>query len=322
MLLCSTGDGGGCRVLFADPQDFARELPGLLKVACPSVAARPARPVNWHVASIPDGSGQLRVPDGWQVTGGQKGMVDVTGPHGSSANLGTWAPIMTPAAVQGMPITPQMVVAPYCSPEDALEQVVPRMMAAVAAQGFAVPTLQNVKVLEKQALDWFTAPGTAGGDAKLIFWQADCTLAGQTAKAYSLSLIYTAPIDMTQWLYYSSSVTAPAEHFAEDLPLLLGIWQSWKVDDRVFAERLQNAANSMRQVGEIIRSTTDNRTRAQEHANAAWDHVIRGDWPVEDTQTGRRADVDNMDLNLVVENLNREAGYARYREVPFNELGR
>lgn len=321
MLLCSTGDEGGCRVLFADPQEFAQELPVLLKAAFPNGARRQAKPVNWQTVSIPDGSGQLRVPEGWRITGGQKGMVDVSGPHGSSANLGIWAPIMTPAAVQGMPVVPpQLVVAPYCAPEQALEQVVPRMMESAAAQGFAVPTLRNVKVLETQALDWFRAPGAAGGEAKLIFWQAECTLAGQTGKAYSLSLIYTAPIDPTQWLYYASSVSAPAERFAEDLPLLLGIWQSWKVHDRVFAERLKNAAERMRQVGEIIRSTTEYRTRVQDNANAAWDHVIRGDWPAEDLQTGRRADIDNMDLRLVVQNLNRQAGYERYREVPFNQL--
>jgi hypothetical protein len=66
---------------FDSLQTFAQTLPALLGLAG-SGGQDPARGLNWQVEFFPDGSGQIELPDGWQITFAQKGMVSAAGPQG------------------------------------------------------------------------------------------------------------------------------------------------------------------------------------------------------------------------------------------------
>jgi hypothetical protein len=50
-----------------------------------------------NTVPLPDGSGSLRLPAGWQIGSAVKGMVSAGGPEGS-VDLGIWFTVFTPQA--------------------------------------------------------------------------------------------------------------------------------------------------------------------------------------------------------------------------------
>jgi hypothetical protein len=100
------------------------------------------------------------------------------------------------------------------------------------------------------------------------------------------------------------------------LPTLARIWGWWKTDDRVFQERLQAAIRSMKETNQIVRDVNDYRTKVQDHANAVWDHYIRGTDTVENTATGERRIVDSASVDGLLQKENAKG--ASLRRVPID----
>ena len=146
-------------------------------------------------------------------------------------------------------------------------------------------------------------------------------VAANVRPAEGVVLLLSNPVGYGTWMYYASSVTSSIEGFQDNLPLLMRIWGSWKVDDRVYMERLNSAANSLKRVGQIIREVGENRRDAMDRSTKAWDHYIRDTWTYEDTSTGRRVEASN-DVDKLLDSMNRAEGYNRYRAVPFAELNK
>ena len=83
----TVGAGGGAvGFAFDSPRTIAQSLPRLMQLAGgpgggPGTTL--AHTLNWREVPFPDGSGWMRLPDGWQITFAQKGMVSAMGPHGA-----------------------------------------------------------------------------------------------------------------------------------------------------------------------------------------------------------------------------------------------
>ena len=122
------------------------------------------------------------------------------------------------------------------------------------------------------------------------------------------------------WLLYTSYAASRVESFAQNLPILIEIWKSARTAQWVVNEALESAMNSLRDAGEIWRRSTQNRERAEQRIHDKWTEVFRGTRIVEDTQTGRRGDVDLAWSRDFVRKLNEREGYGRYREIPLWQL--
>jgi hypothetical protein len=292
--------------LVADGAHAARARRGA-KVAPRRAAAKPAarlRPVP-----LPDGSGQMRLPAGWKITGANSGMVSAEGPEGN-VDLGIWFQVYTPQAAAMLYARPP-IVAPYTEPARAIRVVAEQVWAVSARQG--MPRGRWVRLIDQKPTPW------ANGKAAFVHFEYE--IAGH-GRFQSVALAAMMPLGDGSWIAYSSSVAAPSARFARSLPVLQEIWASWKVSDHVFRQRLTNALNSMKETHRIYQQVNRDRQDAQDRSNRAWSHVIRETWVYEDRETGRRYEVPHAQLRAHIERKNRAAGYERYHEVPYRDLNR
>ena len=99
---------------------------------------------------------------------------------------------------------------------------------------------------------------------------------------------------------------------------MMKIWASWKVDDRVYQQRMQQALASMHETSSILQSTIDNQMHAYDNTNYAMDMVIRGNWPLENTETGERQEFSQNTADAL-EKACQDKGLP-CRQVPINQL--
>lgn len=308
-----TPRGQAVVVVCDDPARFGQSAPGLLAAAGGAVmpasagaqqAQAPIDPASlqWVPVTFPDGSGSMRLPQGWTVTSAANGGVDANGLQGA-VSLGAAFQVYTPAAAQGLYVRPPLI-ANYADPATALQSIMPQLYAASGGQ------IRITRIVEQQPTEY------PGGQAAFVSYDTEAP--GQQWR--SLSLVVCAPVNNELWMYYMSTVASPRDQFARNLPVLMECWKNWRISDQLMAQRLRKAVETMKETNEIMRQTLADRSKTYDNINTAWGHVLRGDWPVEDTRTGERADVSNTYLKPVLESLNKAAGEERFREVPTQEL--
>jgi hypothetical protein len=132
-------------------------------------------------------------------------------------------------------------------------------------------------------------------------------------------ILGTVNMDGT-YLYYESMGNTRPECFAQHLPTLVRILDSAQTAGHVLQERIQGAAQSLREARDIWWQTTQSRNQAQERMNTNWTEAFRGTRIVEDTRSGRWHDVDLAYSADTVRRLNEREGYPRYREIPLRDL--
>lgn len=276
---------------------LAPGLPGFELAARGSGGLPPMRRVE-----LPDRSGTIELPEGWRLVAGQKGSCDVAGPRGETLSLGAAAPVWTNpmARVSGL------FVAPFSEPVTALKTLSPQIAAALTRAGQPAPRL--LRVIESQPIR------SPLGRAALILYESD--LGGR--RYLSLALVITSVTGAEQWMYYYSGATAPAEHFARQLPLLRAIWESFSVSPGELQRRMDEAVQSMQETWGMLRDAQSNATRASLNAAEGWDQVIRGVQTIE-PRSGFRAEVPHDKTQQWVDRLN-ETGTGRWRVVPMAEL--
>jgi hypothetical protein len=323
--------GAGARVVVVmdEPARLARSAPQLLAAAdaaSPPAAAQAPNPyANLRWMRVPFGTGQVQLPEGWQIVGQHQGAVDIVGPRGEVASLGAASQVTTPQTAQywaarGLP--PQTYVAPATgNPVDAFRSVQPQIERFTASRGGPVVRLTNVREAERILFGNFNAALVASDGIGSI----------GNRPYRKLSLVAAGGVMANgNWLYYNSEVYAPTELYPQALPVLLKIWNSWTVDKSVLMERLVSAAKSMRETNEILRSTQANREASQDRLSAAWGHHLRGTVVVSDSNTGRQSTEwlyqpgpaangvgleHNRHMSTVVRDANAAAGYERWQVV-------
>ena len=196
----------------------------------------PQRPVALQQQTTPDGKAAIGVPPGWRISGWGNGAVDVAGPQGQMVDVGIYLPIFS-APTYGGPI-PGAVYLPFIADPAqavrAVSEVQGRQAMARGGQGFT-----DLEVVEGVA----TPPPTGSGQAAYMFVRS--RLGGRPHLHFAL--VNTAPIDQRSWAYYYSTVAAPDGVFQRDFALMLNVWRSWSLNQQMLRDRMQDAANKMRQ---------------------------------------------------------------------------
>jgi len=260
---------------------------------------------------LADGS-TIGIPQGWRVVASVKGAVDVGGPNGEMISLGIALPVYSQAPpvlnIPGMPAN-SLLTGPCCDPVRAMMAITPQISAVAEKNGGE--SIQLVRVLDSKP----TESPVNGGQAAFIF--ADLNIGGRPSQQFSW--VMAAPTGYGQWVYYSSSVTAPAAVFTSQVPTLLAIWNSYSTNPGVFAERMDNAIKSMNQATASVLSAARESSRVREAASERWDQVIRGVDTIQNTRTGRTYQVDNAAARDLVNGLN-ASGNGNWKVLTLDEL--
>ena len=319
--IATVGGGVGTMGLaFDSPQTIGRTLPRLLQlVGGPAGScAPPPAPDTWQTVGYPDGSGQLQLPAGWQITGSHKGMVSAKGLHGSVYSS-LWETAYTPAgaaevahALQGI-ASPPLTVAEPTNPIAVLQVKWGKTAAQLQQQG--KPAMRLTRILE--AAPQPVTPGLANVTLIVLEFEYERAL----FRGLVQLILSTVGAGGT-YLYYESMGNTRPECFAQHLPTLVRILDSAQTAGHVLRERIQGAAQSLREARDIWWQTNQERSQAQTRINANWTEAFRGTRIVEDTRTGRWHDVDLAYSGDAIRRLNEREGYPRYRDIPLRDLNR
>jgi hypothetical protein len=315
--------GGGAGTLgfaFDSPATFAQSLPRLLQLAAPLLGPSgqdPTPALNWRIAPFPDGSGQMELPDGWHYTFAQKGMVAAMGPQGIIERAVTTQVMSRAGAARIATMYPPNLrwPGPVLDPTDPVSAFVgvrTHSAAAIAQRSGQAPE-RILRVIEALPVA-IRAPGLT--HAAYIDYEIE---RGGVWRGLAL-VILGAVMSDGSWMFYETYVSSPTQSFAQNLPVLVRIWNSALTARHVTQERLDNALNSLREAGEIWRQSTENRNQALNRMHNNWTEAFRGTRVVEDTRTGTRHDVSLGYSAEIVQRLNQQEGYDRYREIPLRDL--
>jgi hypothetical protein len=318
MIFVGIGDKGGAVTVVFDAADAP-----IKNLAALAAAAQAPAEIKWEDARLPDGSGSIKLPTGYRITGAANGAVDVVGSGGQSIELGLAYPVTTPEAMRAFqqqqiavgirPQPPTVPVAPYpTDPVSALKELIPIFSSKIQAAGGAPVALE--KIIESAP-----AQGLPGGKAAFIHLTSVQGKGDKAVRFHTLALVSYGVTGAGQWLYYTSYVTAPEATFARDLPVMMQVWSSWKVSDAVLQARLKKAMDDMKSAGEMIKQAQAHASKVRSNANADFDEMIRGYRTVEDSETGERHEANLGWVDDVVAKMNENAGYERYKEIPLRD---
>jgi hypothetical protein len=201
------------------------------------------------------------------------------------------------------------MMGPYLTPVPAFSFFVNYFTRVNLQQGLNFNNIPG-RVLESREVP---APMPGGRGAYLL---QEISSNGKPTKAFAL--VYTAPNLMTGWTLYTSYVSAPAEYFDREFGDMMRIWGSWKVDDRVYIQQMQQTLESMNATRSILAGGTERQMHAYDNLEESMDLIIKGEERVENKTLGGRADVYTQDTDAVL-GACRSRGYD-CRRVPFDEL--
>jgi hypothetical protein len=281
MGVATQGNQARAVILFDASRDFANSVNRLVMVATGGGGA-PAANVQLTRVNFPDGSGSIGLAPGWELKFAGQGAADIKGPQPGT----------------GMSIGANLIV-PYTSddPAQALQ-----IMAQQAAQ-------QQGKNIRLTIIDTKPTPWQ-NGNAAFIHYRT--LMDGQSMDYFGLFAI--TPYDGSQVFFYTSYMQATTANFPQVLPVGLKIWGSWSVNPAVFAERLNKAAQSMRETSAMLSSTNANRQHAYDGINAGWSQYFR-DVATLEANGGDRSEVDASFASRVV-----QKDPNNFRIVPPSEL--
>jgi len=294
--------GGAVAVIFDRPSDIARSFKPMARqlAGAPGPGGPAPRPVPLQQQTTPDGKAAIGVPAGWRISGWGNGAVDVAGPQGQTVDVGIYLPIFS-APTYGGPI-PGAVYLPFIAdPGTAVRAVSEVQGRQAAARGGMAIT--DIEVVERVP----TPPPTGSGQAAYMFVRS--RIGGRPHLHFAL--VNTAIIDQRSWAYYYSTVGAPDGVFQRDFATMLNVWRSWSLNQQMLRDRMQDAANKMRQTSEILRSAARGQSEAFDRANKGFDYYLQGVEVLEHTPTGARGNFDRDYADAVV-----RADPTKYRLVP------
>jgi hypothetical protein len=265
-----------------------------------------ATPQNWQRQTGGDRSAALNLPDGWKVDAITKGIVAVSGPHKEYVELGYTFFINTvrlPGSV-GM-------VSPYLEPVAAFAFSVRANSTVTGFDGITVHQTIGRLIASKSV----PAPMQGGKGAYLL---QELTVNNVLYKVYAL--VYTAPLPMAGWTLYTSYVAAPASVFDSEFGDMMRMWASWKVDDRVYQEQIQQTLQSMAETRAILSDTSSAQRQMQDADNMfiATDNLINGETSMMNSTTGTSQNVYSQNSANYLQACKNQG--MECKAVPFNQL--
>lgn len=251
-----------------DPSQFRTAASGAAAPA--EVALQPRR--------LDDGSATLALPPGWQMIGA-KGAVLTRGGDGNSgfafATAEFWGPSSMPYFDSSR--LPGVILAPYVPPVDALLT----LMSKYGSRDF--------RVLQRSA-----DPARAGAVSAGLKRRAEVETAllafsnenGMRCRGY-YEVIGTRPMPSGQWGILYFAVWAPEASFDRDLPTLLRIAASYRIDERWAADYIaRGIENLKRQMARTSQMKADTARSAREASMAAFQERSRSNDYIDYKRTG------------------------------------
>ena len=294
-------------MMFDRPQTFAASYSRLAKALAPQMPKSSGSnggevsTANWTRQTMGDRSAAATLPPGWHMTDCVNGAMDIVGPNKQVMALGLAFPIFS---IQ-MPGSKPGSVAPYMDPVHAIMFYEAGMNTIKMQQ---TPVSWYGKLIEQ------TPVQNPGGQGIYALQESN----NEAGHRKGLMLMMTSQMTSEEWLLYTSYAVSDASTFSQDLPVMMKIWASWKVDDRLYQQRMQQALATMKETSNILQSTIDNQMHAYDNTNYAMDMVIRGNWPVENTETGAREEFSQSTADAL-EKACQDKGLP-CRQVPINQL--
>jgi hypothetical protein len=303
--------------------------------------ARAPAPAHAHLRAytFPDGTGSIGLAEGWRTSArsAMNGVI-VQGPKDQILSIGLSFSILTPRNT--LPRGPTTLVAPFSTPAEALDAIVPQLSRASVGQGGPDRTLDHLTTVEDRK------PTLAGGRQSLLNYGVTEAKPGSRKHFRVIAQVELDPVTPTSFLLAITQLAAPDATFKEDLPLMEEMLQSVKTNEAAITRKSGEAVAAQKrwfsaqqsahqaQVSafdahnrqwEASEKATDERNRRWEESQNAharrddnFDELIRGYRTVEDTQTGFKTSVDLGNVDKIVDDLNeREPG--RYRQIPLRD---
>ncbi len=308
------GNGTGTTgVIFDSPQTIRQSLPRLMGLAGGS-SNRAASARNWRDTPFPDGSGWMRLPEGWAITFSDKGMAAAEGPHGI-IERGIWSQVMTrTAASQSASIAGISYPGPVFDPIDPVS-------AMQAFNGYLNIVNQQRGLSPRNILrviEASPAPLVAGySQAAYIDYEYE-TLGRRYRCIQYVMLGDVGPTGV--WILYTTYVASPSDTFAQNLPVLIQIWSSSRTAQHVIQGRIEDAIKSLQEAGDIYQQASSARENSLQKMHDQWIEAIQGTRIIEDSLTNERRDIDLGWSKEIVQRMNQNAGYQRYQEIPLWQL--
>ena len=307
--------------------------------ASPGEAPQAATPAGMRTYNFPDGTGFIGLADGWS-TQAQSCLhgAQLDGPHGENIVIGSSISGVIPnSSLAGM----GGFVSPFGTPAQILGAIGPQISMMSQRQGGPAKVFDSIvqgKTLPAQV------PGGLHTEVTLGVTETDRT--GQSRHFKVASDIEVVAISATGWMLMINQVRAPDEFFQRDLPTMIAMAKSWRINVDVVnrmngqASQAQNQwfanqqkahqdqvagyerQNQQWRQSQLANDQRNQNWHAQEKSSARhnddFSEVIRGTRTVEDTRTGERHSVDLGNVDSIADSLNRdEAG--RYRQIPLRD---
>jgi hypothetical protein len=327
-IICGIGEKGAAITILYDRADAPASDWATLMAALPT-------DTQTQDQSFGDGAGTISLPQGWKIVNSSNiGSVVVQGPNQQVVNLGIGLEVAPPGGMlanyenqlqaQGKP--PTALIAPFSGPVDALKALLPQLSLMSQASGGPAMKLDEIM----QSTD--VQAQLPNGQAARIYCSSTQTKNGQDTKFRSWIQMECYPVLNGSWGVLFNEAGGPDATFDGDLPTMLAIAKSWKLNDAVVAQHTQQniaASNqrfaafqqSMKEKDDAFQSymkSVQNTQLIRERSNADFDEVIRGYRTVEDTETGGRTSVDLGNVNEIVNDLNK-SDPGRYVQIPLRD---
>jgi hypothetical protein len=281
-------------------------------------------PASWRLVQYPDGSGSIRLPDGWQIESASKGAVAAAGPQGrifkaihitamTRADAAATEQLYRTTGVPPHVISQTFAGIIVADPVDAVSAMIAVESQTVAKYGDgSFRFLRLIQVVP-------VPPPPPLAHAALIDYEFMMKGVRDRALQY---VTVSNDFGNGTWGYYTSGLASRSEAFARNFSLLYEILLSAQTAQHTIQEKWDSALDSLSEAGEIRRQAQVNQSQTMVRVHADRVEVIRGRRLVEDTATGQRVDANLAYIREIVRELNAREGPGRYVEIPARDLVR
>jgi hypothetical protein len=334
-IFCGIGDKGAAITLA-----FCKETAAPADVA----ALINAIPTDAKISDtqLPYNLGTIGVAEGWKIAAvSQLGNIKITGPANQTLDLSDGLEVVTPnsmaaqanaqltaqARMYGRPPPPHLLVAPFTGPADAITNFFPQLSDISQASGGPPVALDKInKTTATKAL-------TPNGQSAYLDYNWTKGTGDSAIHFHNWGQYETYPLPGGQsWGVLFTSLEGPESTFARDLPLMLQMANSAKINQQAVQQNSQAAIAQQNQwfnnfeaqqkqksdAFDSYMKSVQNQQLVRDRSNADFDEIINGYRDVEDTGTGDKTAVDLGNVDGVVNKLN-EADPGRYKEIPLRD---
>jgi hypothetical protein len=344
LVFCTLGDNGAdITVTYCLASAPASEWAKLGSSGETTASASPPG-IKLEQYDFPDGTGSIQLPAGWKTSARTciQG-VRIAGPAGQWVTLGQSYSVNMPksfivqnqlelaeqARRMGLPPPKQieMFVAPYSGPADALKNLMPQISRMSQTHGG--PAVRLDKFLEEPKPAQASFPN---GQAAELCFAVVRTAEGVSTRYRSRARVETWVVGTGAWSMYFTELAAPEASFDKDLPTMLAIAHSLRMNSQAVQREtsraidaqntnfraLQRAHATQQQAFDDYFKSLQHNSLIRDRSITDFDEVIRGVRTVEDTRTGERTSVDLGNVDQIVDRLNAHDP-GRYVQIPLRD---